>query len=211
MNEKTWTLCFGMLKAFYGKIPEDTEKLYTSVLADIPNDDFKRGIENLIKSYEYQSFPKPATILKYCGRDNATLASKAILALKKAIHQVGPYRSVNFNDEAIHAAIESCGGWVSICGWSETDFKYKEKNLSEKYCSFKTAGLSGKKYLPGITEIENSRNGYRDWIDAPMELQYTEHNQITFKKGTLDDSFKNKRVELKTGIQKLAEIQQEIQ
>lgn len=66
-------------------------------------------------------FPKPAEIrerIKGPAITQASLEEEAEVALGKAweaIHSVGRYRSVVFDDPAIHLAIEALGGWGCFC------------------------------------------------------------------------------------------------
>lgn len=179
MNKPTWIKCIAMLKAVYGVIDDGTEKLYLSILKDIPDQDFEYGVKNLVTNYEYDKFPKPATILKYCGRDNETLAQVAINKLKKGIVKIGQYQSVDLGDRTLHAVIERFGGWEEMCNMSPRDFGFKEKAMIQAYIAAKSSGILGPEYLPGYSEKHNALMGYKEHIKPPKQL-ITQSGRIGF-------------------------------
>lgn len=166
MTEDTWNTGILSLQAVYGKLEVGQLKIYAQILKDIPDEIFKAGITRLIHEYQYDSFPKPAVIIKYCGIDAKSKAINALRVLKEAIFKVGPYQSIDFDDSTLHAVIERFGGWVSVCQLSEDDWRYKEKMFLESYESMDVSGVKGRQYLMGIFEITNRKNGYD--VKPPM-------------------------------------------
>lgn len=189
----------GIMQAIYGKLADNTEKLYLSILKNIENEAFERGVKKLIEEYEYPKFPPPAVIIKYCGRSSSDMANLALMALKKAIHKVGPYNSVDFRDNVLHAVIERYGGWVEICNWTDDDFNYREKQFLKSYESTHSSGIKGPDYLPGITETSNAFNGYFEHIPQPKQLKMFESGRIGFVDSKKDYS----RIEHKSGNDRL--------
>ena len=74
--------------------------------------------------------PKVADIVRVLF---GTVTDRAALAWGKtleAMSSVGAYSDVVFDDPAIHAAIEDCGGWVKICRSQTEELSY----LQHRFC-----------------------------------------------------------------------------
>lgn len=172
MENEAWKIGIGNLQAAFGALSNEQLVFYTSMLKDIPGDVFIRGVANLIKNYEYTSFPKVGTIIKYCGLDAHSMAVKSIGIVKDAIISVGNYRSVDFNDRVLHAVIERFGGWTEVALWLESEWKFREKAFIESYESLAASGISGPEYLSGEHENYNRLHGYDKFIEKPRQLAY---------------------------------------
>lgn len=75
--------------------------------------------------------PKVADIVRVLS---GTVTDRAALAWGKvleALSSVGAYSDVVFDDPAIHAAIEDCGGWVKICRSQNDELSY----LQHRFCA----------------------------------------------------------------------------
>lgn len=74
--------------------------------------------------------PKVADMVRVLS---GTTTDRALLAWGKtleAMQSVGAYTDVVFDDPAIHAAIEDCGGWVKICRSQTEELSY----LQHRFC-----------------------------------------------------------------------------
>lgn len=93
-------------------------KIYKLLLEDITDQDFINGITKLLKNRVYTNFPSPAEIREYClGLKEYELEAKILKAkekLKKAITNIGTYKSVAFDDPIIHLIIRDIGGWIKV-------------------------------------------------------------------------------------------------
>lgn len=90
--------------------------------------------------------PKVADLVRILS---GTVTDRAALAWGRtleAMQTVGAYSDVVFDDPAIHAAIEDCGGWVKICRSQTEELSY----LQHRFC------LSHKAYT-GRGEFEYTR------------------------------------------------------
>jgi hypothetical protein len=77
-----------------------------------------------------QFAPKVADIVRILS---GTQTDRALLAWGKtldAMARVGAYSDVCFDDPAIHAAIEDCGGWVKVCRTQTSELSY----LQHRFC-----------------------------------------------------------------------------
>lgn len=96
--------------------------------------------------------PKVADVVRVLS---GTVTDRAALAWGKvldAMSSVGAYTDVVFDDPAIHAAVEDCGGWVKICRSQMDELSY----LQHRFC------LAHKAYTGrGQFEYQRRLNGDR--------------------------------------------------
>jgi hypothetical protein len=105
--------------------------------------------------------PKPADVVRAL---QGTHGDRALLAWSKAyeaIQRVGAYKSVVFDDPAIHAAIEDMGGWPALCASTVDELPFLQKRFCDTYRAY--ALRPGHAYatrLIGRAEAENGVKGY---------------------------------------------------
>lgn len=105
-------------------------------------------------------FPKPADIKKQIDlilqRNCNPMAAWTKVEL--AIRQHGKTRSLDFQDPAIHAAIQSLGGWIYLCQklGEESEYSFR-RAFMESYESAHVARLSGPALLLGEIDSHNLR------------------------------------------------------
>lgn len=96
--------------------------------------------------------PKVADLVRVLA---GTVTDRAALAWGKvfeAMSSVGAYTDVVFDDPAIHAAIEDCGGWIKICRSELAELGY----LQHRFC------LAHKAYVGrGVFEFQRCMMGDR--------------------------------------------------
>ena len=106
--------------------------------------------------------PKVADIVRVLA---GTVTDRAALAWGKvleAMSSVGAYSDVVFDDPAIHAAVEDCGGWMKMCRSQAEELSY----LQHRFCT------SHKAYT-GRGEFEYQR---RLIGDRSPDHEYTTRN-----------------------------------
>ena len=84
--------------------------------------------------------PKVADIVRVL---DGTVTDRAALAWGKvleAMSSVGAYSDVIFDDPAIHAAIEDCGGWVKICRSQTEELSYLQHRFCQSYKAYTGRG-----------------------------------------------------------------------
>lgn len=91
----------------------------------------KKAIQSHCTDAEHGVFaPKVADLVRVLS---GTVTDRAALAWGKvfeAMQSVGAYTDVVFDDPAIHAAVEDCGGWIKICRSEMVDLSY----LQHRFC-----------------------------------------------------------------------------
>jgi hypothetical protein len=84
--------------------------------------------------------PKVADIVRVLV---GTVTDRAALAWGKtleAMQTVGAYSDVVFDDPAIHAAIEDCGGWVKICRSQTEELSYLQHRFCQSHKAYTGRG-----------------------------------------------------------------------
>ena len=132
--------------------------LYFKALSDYGIEVIERAAMAIVKGRVYPAFPKPGEIIQEIEGTKENQAIDAWGKIVSAIRQIGPYRSVSFDDPTIHSVIEFMGGWPATGDWLEDELKWKQKEFERLYAIMKTSGRESK-YLPGIHEMQNGLNG----------------------------------------------------
>ena len=123
-------------------------------------------IEHAVKRSlkESKHMPSPAELRELAGDvSTSERAIAAFTALDQACAALGAYRSVDFDDPIINAAVRSLGGWEYVCYLGKEEFhKWFRKDFLRTYESFARSGVNGDvcRSLPGICEQSNSVKGY---------------------------------------------------
>ena len=76
-------------------------------------------------------------------------------AVKQAIREQGRYRSIDFDDPAVNAAVRSLGGWPRLCGLDSDELdKWTSKEFQRLYRELSALQLHEDltRYLPGVFE-----------------------------------------------------------
>ena len=114
-----------------------------------------------------QFFPKPADIVRFIEGSGESKALQAWAKVEKAIIQVGAYQSMIFDDALIHAVIEGMGGWIKLCSVKNDELPFKANEFQKRYMGFvHIAPERHPKFLCGLTELENSKNGFS--VNMPL-------------------------------------------
>ena len=136
-----------------------------------------KAVSNIAQKRIYNGFPKLAEII---NEIEGSADDRALLAwneLKEAIARVGAYNSVKFSDPKTVAVVNEMGGWAKVCEVKEDDLKWMQKDFERLY---KVCQPAKNLLLPGIIEITNNLNGYKEHIPQPVLIgEYKEINQIT--------------------------------
>ena len=108
-----------------------------------------------------QFFPKPADVVRFIEGSGETKALLAWAKVDRAIIQIGSYQSIAFDDPLIHAVLEDMGGWVKLCSMKNEQMPFYANEFQKRYMGFvNNKPKRYPKYLYGLTECENSKNGF---------------------------------------------------
>ena len=146
------------------RLSEDAVKLYFKVLSDYSLDEVSQAIMEHIKQSPYM--PKPADVIRILDGTVEDRASEAWYHVLKAMQQYGHYESVQFDNPAIHYAIERMGGWQKLCQLTEEELPFRERDFIKHYVRGERMATWDKVPLRfmGKHEQDNVFNGWDDMI-----------------------------------------------
>ncbi len=141
-----------ILQTQYGKISNETIKVYLYVLKNIPDNIFQRGIENILKNYTFSTFPKIADIYKACGLDYKTKARIAIAKLREVACKKSSGDSITFGDPILHQVALRFDKWDNHPFWSKENRDCNMSKMMDLYISLSESGSQGVPYIQGHYE-----------------------------------------------------------
>ena len=152
------------------RVPEETQKMWRRLLIDLSDSEYLFAIEKICR--EIKSF-YPTDNLVALIREQITVKveEKSLFAWEavlKAMKKYGAYNSVKFNDPIIHSVIPiMAGSWADFCHipldkWMQKEFINNYKIMGKRN--------EHPEYLKGICEIENTANGYLNFVGKPIEI-----------------------------------------
>jgi hypothetical protein len=104
-------------------------------------DQVQRAIDHLTYDPEAGKFPPKigdlTRALEGTANDRASLAWGKV---HEAMGSVGAYTDVVFDDPAIHAAIEDCGGWPKVCRTDAKEVGYLQHRFCEAHRAYTGRG-----------------------------------------------------------------------
>ncbi len=181
-------LLTGMAEAFTQECSKAKLEIYFMALQDMPMDDVKNSILQIIKTRTTATFPKVAEIRSALRGD---VESKAMLAgqtIERAILKAGPYASVVFDDPVIHKTIHSLGGWVKVCNATGDEWTWLKKEI---VCLYKAHSRNSGGEIPSrLSGIHEQNGGSNEVVyigDKQKCLEWTKKhksiNQVLFNRG----------------------------
>lgn len=144
-------------------------EIYYNALKDLSDEEFKRATSDAAKTCIHM--PRPAELRKLARGDTQDQSLDALERVEHAFRAAGKYRSVDFEDKAINAAIRLMGGWPGLCELSEDEWRqFRSREFQKMYMSFSSRSISGDTCaaLPGLVEIDSLKNGFK--TDAPVMI-----------------------------------------
>jgi len=158
-----FTTLIATIGELYGKaVSIELTDIYWHTLKRFQLEDISLALEAHIGNPDCgQFFPKPADIVRFIEGTGETQALQAWTKVEKAIRYVGRYCSLAFDDALIHAVLEDMGGWINLCSITLGEMPFCARDFQKRYMGFvlkKPARYP--KYLCGIIERENTKNGY---------------------------------------------------
>lgn len=123
---------------------------------------------HLMDAERGQFMPKPADIVRLL---DGTRTDRSLIAWGKvfdAMRSVGAYQSVAFDDAAIHAAVEDCGGWTQMCRGKLDELPFLQKRFCDAYRAYVARG--GFPYPAKLLGEHEASNRLRGHQTAPPVL-----------------------------------------
>jgi hypothetical protein len=151
--------------ALYDREPtKETLQLWWAALLEYSIEEVRAGFTRFVKSADSGKFPpKPADIIRCLEGGEADRGALAWSKVLGAIGSVGCYQSVAFDDATIHAVIMDMGGWTKLCRLDGKEVEFRANEFAKRYRAYAERGGAKEfpPYLSGITETENSAQGYK--------------------------------------------------
>lgn len=116
-----------------------------------------------------QFAPKVADLVRILEGTHTDRAMLAWGKVHEAMSAVGAYQDVVFDDPAIHAAIEDCGGWPKLCRTELKELGYLQHRFCESHKAYAARGaFDYPRRLAGdrSSDIEYERKG----LPAPAPI-----------------------------------------
>lgn len=139
-----------MAENFNRSLSDAAIKMFVASLKDVPASDVERAATQAVSTCEFM--PVPAKIRELAGVGGTKVEDRAILAwmaVERAVASLGAYRSVDFDDKIINAAIRAQGGWAALCARSGEDFDiWAKKDFLASYAILVRSGASPEMLAP---------------------------------------------------------------
>lgn len=131
------------------EVTEAVIEAYWIALEELPLEDVSRGIAGAIRAGG-RGLPEAEELRQLAGHQpiNAK-AIRAWNAMRQAIHQHGPYRTVDFDDPAINATVRTLGGWVRLCSTDTEEMdRYIRREFERIYREVSRTGVTDEEAAP---------------------------------------------------------------
>jgi len=156
----------------HAEIDNQLLKVYYDVLKRIDDNEWKRMVEKTLREFKPTQncqFPVPADFLKLYEHVEKDVISKVIAE----IESIGSWQSPLFNDPYILSTIESFGGWLKICEWTDEDWTYRRKQFIDTYNGRKATESGRDKQLLGESERSEIewKNNHPKQLPDPTETK----------------------------------------
>jgi hypothetical protein len=107
-----------------------------------------------------QWLPKPADIVRQLQGTHTDRSLMAWGKVHEAIQRVGAYASVDFGDDATHAAIMDMGGWTVLCRSTVDELPFLQRRFCEAHRVYAQRGAEqAPRVLIGEHESQNRLAG----------------------------------------------------
>ena len=134
--------------------------------------DVRRAAMSILSTRKYTSMPTPADFLELLNgglpEDLAEVEAGKVL---EAVSEHGAYASVVFDNAITQAVIvRAYRGWPQLCailGTEESELWFR-RNFVKVWLAYSRQNVAIIGHLPGLTELENCRNGFLEALPAPV-------------------------------------------
>lgn len=132
---------FAMLSDVMSYYKQDTSEFMLNVFWDacqgVEYEQVCKAINSHVKDPDKGQFaPKVADIVRLLIGSKTDRSAIAWGRVYNGLCSVGAYTDVCFDDPAIHAAINDCGGWVKMCRSDMDDLSYLQHRFTQSYQAY---------------------------------------------------------------------------
>lgn len=166
------------LSAVYDKVlTEQVLYAYNEVLDVYSDEQLECAMKEILRTNVYASMPKPAEFVRAIEQSPENTALLAWVTVYRTIKNYGAYKSIEFDDQYIHQAIDSMGGWQIVARHTDDETPFLEKRFISIYTAIAKRRLEDKPRLLGFFDITNKR--YVDVVKVPCGYLCNKQLQIS--------------------------------
>lgn len=165
------TLLVALAEVFDKPLSDAVLGVYFDALKDLPIEVVQNAVAVSIGSLKFM--PKPAEIRECAGAGAPALADRALLAWTaawEAVHRVGAWRSVQFDDPVMIATIDGMGGWTAFCRPQVAEQWHRKEFLDLYRALDAQRGALPVMPLLSSSDMSNIRGGYDDYVTQPKQI-----------------------------------------
>ncbi|MGL4900446.1 MAG: DUF6475 domain-containing protein [Shewanella sp.] len=156
---EVWSAAWSM----YGKsVSPQLLSITFEALRKYSIEEIRIGLTRHIQSPDTgQFFPKPADVIKHIDGNSASRSIVAWNKVDKAVHQVGAWTSVIFDDALIHRVMADMGGWIEFCKINIQEYPFKQKEFLTRYQAYLLRDEVSEypRLLQGLADQQNQPKG----------------------------------------------------
>lgn len=178
-------LVYGLGEYYNKTLSDGVIELYWQSLKNFDYSDVSRAATLHMEDPDNGQFmPKIADFKRHIGGSKQTQAMTAWTKVEKAVRQVGPWKSVCFDDPIINRVLLDMGGWISLCDTpTEKDFEFKGHEFTKRYQGYVLQGGVSEypKQLTGHTSAINNKNGHCE--EPPILIGNYKKAELVYQQG----------------------------
>jgi hypothetical protein len=161
---------------------------------------------HLINRDNGQFLPKPADIMRVLQGSSQDSALIAWTKVDKALHSVGPYASVVFDDEIIQQVLQDMGGWIALGTKKEAEWPFVANEFVSRYRGYCQHGRLKiwPAVLMGMAQASNECHGFSS--AAPVLIGDPQKAQYVLSKGTQTSRIGITRLTGEASFKQLSEL-----
>lgn len=151
-----------MSEVYRHELSESMLSVYWAVLSRYDLQSVLHALEAHAADPDHGHFmPKPADLVRVISGGSNAKALEAWAKVIAAVGLLGSYKSVCFDDAAIHLTIHDMGGWPSVCSITDKVSPFKQKEFCERYTAIARRNPTRyPSHLPGVFELENKHGSH---------------------------------------------------
>ena len=148
---------------YHPRLPlsDEVRHIWWILLSPYPFEEVHQACVAFMRHTDMGHFaPQPADVIKLIEGSTESRALQAWQQVVMAVRRHGPYRSIRFEDPWIHAASQSLGGWVAVCGVPESEWPFTKNAFLTQYKAYTVAPPQDiPPVLLGLTQQDCQRLG----------------------------------------------------
>ncbi len=175
-DDRKFAEIMSVLGEAFDKPPSSMKiEIYFKALEDIPIEKIQEAAVIILNTKTYGSFPLVAEIREAVAGGSDNLDVRALLAwnqAKDAIHKVGHYQSVAFDDPIISQIVRTWGGWEKWGDWPAEETKWKERDFIRQYKIYAQAPAQlpdQPDHLVGVADGYN-QDKFPEFVQEPVQI-----------------------------------------